>query len=115
MTVGELIYELESFLSEDRKRRYKQRVFINDGYDIYDYSINSVYYRNGEVVLQSNETDNGNWDLIAPYVLHCLKFFKKDLTVCIQVSDEDLDYEYFDTIKCDVEGFEKFVIACESR
>lgn len=28
MTVGELIYELESFLSEDRKRRYKQCVFI---------------------------------------------------------------------------------------
>ena len=115
MTVGELIFELESCLSEDRKNRYKHHVFINDGYDICDYTINSVYYRNREVVLQSNETDNGNWDLIAPYVLHCLKFFKKDLTVCIQVSDEDLDYEYFDTIKCYVEGFERFVIACESR
>ena len=115
MTVGELIFELESFLSEDRKNRYKHHVFINDGYDICDYTINSVYYRNREVVLQSNETDNGNWDLIAPYVLHWLKFFKKDLTVCIQVSDEDLDYEYFDTIKCYVEGFERFVIACESR
>ena len=115
MTVGELIFELESFLSEDRKNRYKHHVFINDGYDICDYTINPVYYRNREVVLQSNETDNGNWDLIAPYVLHCLKFFKKDLTVCIQVSDEDLDYEYFDTIKCYVEGFERFVIACESR
>ena len=115
MTVGELIFELESFLSEDRKNRYKHHVFINDGYDICDYTINSVYYRNREVVLQSNETDNGNWDLIAPYVLHCLKFFKKDLTVCIQVSDEDLDYEYFDTIKGYVEGCERFVIACESR
>ena len=67
MTVGELIFELESFLSEDRKNRYKHHVFINDGYDICDYTINSVYYRNREVVLQSNETDNGNWDLIAPY------------------------------------------------
>lgn len=97
MTVGELRSALKFFWAEDRERHYLSHVYINDGEDIDNFTIDSVYYRCGEVVLQSNETDNGNWCLIAPYVLHCLKFFDRDLEVCIQVSDEDLDWEYFDT------------------
>lgn len=115
MTVGELISALEAFLSENRKRRYLHHVFINDTYEIDNYTIDSVYYRCGEVVLQSNETDNGDWCLIAPYVLHCLKFFKKDMEVCIQVSDKDLDWEYYDTDSFYIEDGERFVIACSSR
>ena len=115
MTVGELIFALESFLSEDRKGRYLNHVFINDGYDIDNYTIDSVYFRCGEVVLQSNETDNGDWCLIVPYVLHCLKFFRKDMEVCIQVSDEDLDWEYYDTNSSYIEDGNRFVISCSSR
>lgn len=114
MTVGELISALEDFLSEDYRGRYLHNVFINDGYDIYC-AIDSVYYRCGEVVLQSNETDNGNWNLIALYVLHCLKFFKRDMDVCIQVSDEDLDWEYFDTNSYYIDDSGDFVISCSSR
>ena len=66
-------------------------------------------------MLQSNETDNGNWDLIAPYVLHCLKFFKQDLEVCVQVSDEELDYSYYSTENCYIEDGERFVISCRER
>ena len=66
MTVGDLIKAIENFLVEDKKGRYLNHVFINDGYEIDNYTIDSVYYRCGEVVLQSNETDNGDWCLIVP-------------------------------------------------
>ncbi len=115
MKVGELIYALDNFLKADPKGRHYHHVFINDGYDIDNYTIDSVYYRCGEVVLQSNETDNGDWCLIVPYVLHCLKFFNKNLEVCIQVSDEDLDWEYYDTNNCYIEDGHRFVISCSSR
>jgi hypothetical protein len=115
MNVGELIDAIEIFLKEDRRGRALSRIYINDGYDIDDYTIDSVYYRCGEVVLQSNETDNGNWALIAPYVLHCLKFFKRSTNVCIQVSDEDLDWEYYDTCGCYINDNNQFVISCQCR
>lgn len=86
-------------------------MFINDGYEIDNYTIDSIYYRCGEVVLQSNETDNGDCSLIAPYVLHCLKFFKKNLEVCVQVSDENLDYSK----NCYIEDGSRFIIYCSSR
>ncbi len=115
MTVGDLIKAIENFLEEDKKGRYLNHVFINDGYEIDNYTIDNVYYRCGEVVLQSNETDNGDWCLIAPYVLHCLKFFKRNLEVCVQVNDEDLDYYYYNTENCYIEDGNRFVISCSSR
>lgn len=95
MTVGELIEHLDEYLSWDRKGRYQDRLHVSDGYYL-DHTIDCVYYRKGEVVLQSNETDNGNWDLIIPYIIHCLKFFKRDLEVIVMESDDDLDYAYYD-------------------
>ena len=67
-------------------------MYIYDGYQYEDVTIDCVYFRNGEVVLQSNETDNGNWSLIIPYVIHCLRLFNPNTEVCVQVSDVDLDW-----------------------
>ena len=97
MTVGELISHLEEYLKEDKQGRYYHTLHASNLYENYsDYGIDNVYYRAGEVVLQSNETDNGNWNLIIPYIIHCLKFFNRNITVTFCESDEDLDYEYFD-------------------
>lgn len=97
MKVGELISALKNYLDEDPEERYLQRLHTEN-----DCSIDCVYYRCGEVVLQSNETDNGNWSLIIPYVIHCLKFFNYNMDVCVQVSDEDLDYAYYDISGYDI-------------
>lgn len=110
MTVAELINGLQSYLSKEGAGNFKSYVEC----DI-DCTIDSVYYRCGEVILQSNETDNGNWSLIAPYILHCLKFFKKDLTVCVQVSDEDLDWQYYDVLGGCADDSEKFTLYCTER
>lgn len=99
MTVGELIRHLEEYLHEDKKGRYYHRLRAHSSSyydDVDEDTIDCVYFRCGEVVLQSNETDNGNWSLIIPYIIHCLKFFDWDTTVVFCDSDEDLDYEYYD-------------------
>ena len=49
MKVGELISALENYLYENKKERYLQRLYYN-----WDATIDCVYYRMGEVVLQSN-------------------------------------------------------------
>lgn len=90
MKVGELITVLENYLNENKKERYLQRLY----YD-WDATIDCVYYRKGEVILQSNETDNGKWSLIIPYVIHCLKFFDRSLDVFVSYVDEDLDWDLY--------------------
>lgn len=115
MIVRDLIRELEDYLHEDTKGRYYNKLYISDGYEYEDVTIDCVYYRNGEVVLQSNETDNRNWSLIIPYIIHCLRFFNPNTEVCIQVSDEDLDWEYLDTDYTYVDDDDDFQISCSSR
>ena len=91
MKVGELITALENYLYENKKERYLQRLY----YD-WNATIDCVYYRKGGVILQSNETDSGNWSLIIPYIIHCLKFFDEDLNVQVSYVDEDLDWTLYD-------------------
>lgn len=115
MTVSELISSLEDYLYEDKKGRYHNYLYISDEDNYTDITIDSVYYRCGEVVLQSNETDTPRWSLIIPYIIHCLKFFNGNTEVCVQVSDEDLDWEYLDTIDTYTDGDGDFTISCSCR
>lgn len=115
MTVQQLITTLQNYLDNDKQGRYLNRLYITDGYNYECSSIDCVYYRNGEVVLQSNETDNGNWALIIPYIIHCLKFFNKNMDVCVQVSDEDLDYDYLEPIRTTIDDDDDIFLLCNSR
>lgn len=115
MTVGKIINNLNSYLYANKSGRYYNKLYLSDGNELEDATVDSVYYRSGEIVLQSNETDNGDWSLIIPYIIHCLKFFQKDLEVCVQVSDEDLDYEYFDADYTYVDSDGDVQISCSSR
>ena len=105
MKVGELISALENYLYENKKERYLQRLYYN-----WDATIDCVYYRMGEVVLQSNETDGGNWSLIIPCIIHCLKFFDEDMNVRVSYVDEDLDWELFDIVDYSITEDGRFVM-----
>ena len=74
MTVEDLIKAIENFLEEDKKGRYLNHVFINDGYEIDNYTIDSVYYRCGEVV--GNE--------IGILVIYAIRIVKK-MYLCISL------------------------------
>ena len=108
MKVGELISALENYLYEDRKERYLQRLYYDGG----DGTIDCVYYRRGEVILQSNETDGGNWSLIVPYVIHCLKFFDENKKVRVSYVDEGLDWELYDIVEYYITEDGRFVMRC---
>ena len=54
-------------------------VLINDSNDIDNYTMGSVFYRWGEIVLQSNEIDNGDWYLILYTCFTVLSSLNKDM------------------------------------
>ena len=115
MTVEELTERLTTYLNEDKENRYYTNLYISDGEDIEDVAIDCVHYRAGEVLLRSNETDNGSWCLTIPYIIHCLKYFPNKMNVCVQVNDGILDYDYFDTDDTYIDEKDEFIIECSFR
>lgn len=121
MTVGELIEELEDFITEDNSRKHNNLYVCSscysecyDGEDIENHTIDAVYPRNGEVVLQSNESDD-EWSLRLNYIVHCLKFFNNDTEVVYMDCDDDNNYDFHDTEYCYIDDDDDFVIQCEER
>lgn len=114
MNVGQLIEEIEHYLNNN-DGVYYNNMYVSDEDTMDGFTIDSVYYRCGEVVLQSNETDTGDWSLILPYILHCLRFFNRNLEVCVQYSDEDLDWMYYSTDYTYVDDDGDFHIWCYER
>ena len=77
------------------------KVYVPEGYLVSYLTIDSIYSRNGEVVLQSNEIeDTLEYSLRAGYILHCLEWFDEDMEVCLMECDEDNDYTFYDIDGC---------------
>lgn len=94
MTVGELINCINIYISSNKKRSWEHLYVCGD------YTIDNIYYREGYVVLQSNEIDYRRNSLVLKYILHCLKYFKPEREVIFMNCDEDEDYEFRSLEKC---------------
>lgn len=73
-----------------------QKLYVSDGDDISNCTVDSVYLRNGEAVLQSNEIE-GTQDhsFTLGYLLHCLEWFSEDCPACFMHCDEDNDFGFY--------------------
>ncbi len=68
-----------------------------------EFSINSIYYRNGEVILQSNEIDS-ECELDVSFISHCLNYFDYDDEICFMICDEDNDFWFYDITSHYIDG-----------
>lgn len=80
-------------------------LYINNGYDFNSATIDCVYYREDEVVLQSNEIeDTQEYSPTIAYIQHCLNWFDSDDDVCVMICDEDNDYVFYDITDHYIDG-----------
>lgn len=110
MQLSELA-EILSNLDNDRGCLY-----IDDGYNFDSATIDCVYYRNDEVVLQSNEIeDSQEFSPTIAYIQHCLDWFDYDDDVCVMYCDEDNDFSFYDITGYHIDGDGDLVLELQSR
>lgn len=91
-------------------------LYISDVYDIDEATIDCVYFRNDEVVLQSNEIeDSQEFSPTIAYILHCLDWFDYDDDVCVMYCDEDNDYTFYDIEGYHIDGDGDLVLEISGR
>ena len=95
-----------------------QLLYVNDGDDISDCTVDVVYLRNGEAVLQSNEIEHGENHQYSPtlgYIRHCLAWFDDDTSACFMYCDNDNDYSFYDITGSYTDGDGDLVLEISSR
>ena len=92
MTVGRLRSVLAIFNSD-------KVLYVSDGEVIDNFTVDAVYLRNGEAVLQSNEIeDTQEYSFTVGYVQYCLAWFEEDAPACFMYCDEDNDFVFYDIV-----------------
>lgn len=91
-------------------------LYIDDGYDFTPATIDCVYYREDEVVLQSNEIeDSQEYSPTIAYIRHCLDWFDDDDDVCVMYCDEDNDYDFYDIAGYHIDGDDDMILEVSRR
>ena len=109
MTVGRLRSVLAKFDSD-------RVLYVSDGEDIDNCTVDAVYLRNGEAVLQSNEIeDTREYSLMVGYVQYCLAWFEEDAPACFMYCDEDNGFVFYDIVDYHVDDDGDLVLEVSLR
>lgn len=97
-TVGQLADEILDY------GKMSNPLYASDNFQFDCASVDSIYPRDGKVMLESKETANGNSNsLTLDHIVHCLKLFDRSTDVLFVRCDEDNDIEVFNVTGCYVE------------
>ena len=89
-SVGQLIDEILAY------GKMTKNLFASDYYLFECASVDSIYPKDGKVMLESRETAKGNsHPLTLDYIIHCLKLFDRNTDVLLVHYDEDNDSKIF--------------------
>ena len=95
MTVERLRFILSMFDTD-------RHLYVSDNDEISDCTVDAIFPRNGEAVLQSNELDPSGvlhrHSITLSYIDHCLKWFDDEDHVCFMHCDEDNDCAFYDIV-----------------
>lgn len=80
-----------------------KHLFATDDYVVTDASVDSIYPRDGKVILQSNQIEMESvpgdcraYSLTLDYILHCLKWFDNSTDILFMHCDDDNNITFFD-------------------